>query len=626
VFWLLAVIPGFGQHNQDQEGYSNRITYTDTTFTKDTVPIEIDDRLLFDSRQFYDSIRTKAAQHKWFKRLHDYLIVETPTPEVFEEPKIDEFYNPYTEYKGKIIDSIEIRQVDVFGPTLSDTSNQTQQWYKQFGNFVHFPTNKRIIRENLLFAVRDSIDPALLLDNERILRKLRFIKDARIIVESVPGEPEKVKLFVLTQDLWSKGFNINMNSINAGQIELYDNNIFGIGHKLQGNIIFDYLRQGNPGIEAFYNISNFKGTFIDSRFYLLYSFETNRYGVELNRNFYSYKTKYIGGLQMYQTKTTDDIEKRDTTLSDIDLNFVEHDFWFGYAFPVTPKNGIFKKRTHLVLSARYANDRFIDGPKVNERYNYKYHDNYMFLGQLSYSRENFYESRMIYGFGRTEDIPVGDLYSLIFGWEADQFFQRWYAGTTIRHGHFFNNFGYLSSSMDIGGFIYENGFEQGAINFQAKYISKLFTVDGMQMRQFFDLHYQRGINRFKEERLEFDQYSDMRGYDNPSLYGKKKLVLRSETVGFSSLFYYGFRFAFFGFFDCGFIGSSGDFVLNNPIQTGFGLGMRMRNENLVFKTFQIRLGFYPSLSNGDNFLFYISGEKSLKPHRYTPGKPSKVEF
>jgi hypothetical protein len=245
---------------------------------------------------------------------------------------------------------------------------------------------------------------------------------------------------------------------------------------------------------------------------------------------------------------------------------------------------------------------------------------------VSYSRENFYESRLIYGFGKTEDIPVGDLITYTFGWEADEFFKRYYSGLQIKHGHFFNNFGYLSSSLNVGGFFYEKRFEQGAIGFQAKYISKLLYVKDYRIRQFFDLQYKRGINRFPEEYLEFDKYTDIRGYDNDAIHGKQKVVLRSETVAFSNLFYYGFRFAFFGFLDVGFLGASDRFVLNNPIQPGFGFGVRMRNENLVFKTFQIRLGFYPSLSNGDNFLFYLSGEKTLQPHRYTPGAPSKVQY
>jgi len=626
ILCFFFVILTHGQTASETDTLSNSLSYTDSSFTNDTITFHPDDEILSTSRNLFDTIRKKAAKYKWTKKLHDMLIVENKQEEAFEKREIDQVFNPFRKYSGRIIDSIRIRRLEVFGPSLSDTAHETQQWYKDFGNYIHFPTNKSIIRENLLFSAHDSIDPTLLADNERIIRNLRFIKDARIIVEEVPGNPEKVYLTVLTQDQWSKGFNVDMNSINAGEIELYDNNIFGIGHKFQGNIIFDYLKRGNPGIESFYKVTNFRGTFINGRIYYMNSFETNRYGIELDRGFYSYKTRYVGGFKIYKTNTENNIEKIDTTLNNVDLNYVEHDVWFGRAFRLPAKKGIFKKRTRLVLSARYDRERFIEGPEVTERYNYKYHDNYMFLGSISFSRQNFYESELIYGYGKTEDIPVGDLFTYTFGWEADQFFKRYYSGIEVKHGHFFNSFGYLSSSLNVGGFIYQNDFEQGTLDFQAKYISKLLYVKDYRVRQFFNLHYTRGINRFSEDYLEFDSYTDMRGYDNPDLHGKKKLVFRSETVAFSDLYYYGFRFAFFGFLDMGFIGSSNNFILNNPIQPGFGIGLRMRNENLVFKTFQIRLGFYPSLSNGDNFLFYISGEKSLEPHRYTPDAPSKVTY
>jgi len=627
LFFFFIILPeAYSQTHARNDSTSNKISYTDSSFTDDTIRVTADDEMLLNSDRLYDTIRKKAARYSWTKKIHDLLVAGDHKKKSFENREIDEIFNPFEKHNGKVIDSIIIKQLQVFGPSLTDTSYQNEFWYKEFGNFVHFPTNKSIIRENLLFSERDSIDPALLADNERILRSLRFIKDARIVVEEVPGKPGKVHLTVLTQDLWSKGFNVDLNSINAGQIELWDNNIFGIGHKLQGNIIFDYLKTGNPGIETFYNISNFQGTFIKSNFYYLNSFDTKRYGFEVQRDLFSYKTRYIGGLRVFKTETKENIQRKDTVLADVSLDFVNHDFWLGHSFSLSSENPMFKKRTRLVLAGRYIRNRFFDGPYVNERYNYAYHNNHTFLGSISFSRENFYESELIYDYGKTEDIPVGDLFTYTFGWEADEFFKRFYSGVRVKHGHFFDNFGYLSSSIGVGGFLYEQQIEQGVIDYQAKYISRLWHLSNLRIRQFFDIHYKRGIERFPEERLRFDRVVDMRGFDNQSLYGNKKLVLRSETVAFSGMYYYGFRFAFFGFFDCGFIGSANKFILNNQLQPGFGIGMRMRNENLVFKTFQIRLSFYPTLSNGDNFLFYISGERSLKSHRYIPSAPSEIEF
>jgi hypothetical protein len=126
--------------------------------------------------------------------------------------------------------------------------------------------------------------------------------------------------------------------------------------------------------------------------------------------------------------------------------------------------------------------------------------------------------------------------------------------------------------------------------------------------------------------LRLDKFKDIRGFPNTGIYGNKKLVLKSETVGFTNIYYYGFRLAFYGFCDLGFLGPSDKFIFQNRVQTGFGIGMRFRNENFVFNTFQIRLGYYPSLTHQNSFLVNLSGEKSLKPMRYTPEPPQVIDF
>ena len=287
---------------------------------------------------------------------------------------------------------------------------------------------------------------------------------------------------------------------------------------------------------------------------------------------------------------------------------------------------MFQERNRLVISARYNLNRFIEGPEISERYNYQYHDNYVFLGNISFSRQNFYKSSLIYGFGRTEDIPVGDLIGYTFGWEVDEYFQRFYSGVTIKRGDFFTDFGYLSNSVNIGGFYYEKDFEQGVLDLKSKYISKLFYLGDLKLRQFVDINYKYGIDRFPDEKISFHPVADIRGYKNGDLLGDKKLVLKLETVGFTDMFYYGFRFAFYGFVDLGFIGPESRIIFDNPVQSGFGLGMRIRNENLVFNTLQVRLGYYPDLSYGNRWLFRMSGEKTLAPFRYTPSAPGLVEY
>jgi hypothetical protein len=631
VFWLLSLSGLQAQHGENQEehrrsGDEYNLYYSDSLMIGDSVVFRVDQQSYKNTREFYDSLRNKAQRSRLTRILYDFMVVGEDQEVLSRGDQVDEKANPYRVYGGRPIRNIYIRQLDVFDGLLKDSAQEGDNWYKEVGSWIHIPTHESIIRENLLFRPGDTLDPSLLRDNGRVLRNLQHIKDARFIVQPAEGASDSVDVVVLTQDLWSKGFDVNMESINSGGIELFDNNFMGLGHRFQTNFMFDYFKKSNPGIETSYKVNNIRGSFIDGRLYYMNAFESNRYGFELNRDFYSYKTRMVGGASVFRTKTQRTIVQQDTIFRQTPLNYINHDLWLGYAFQLPSANGFFQERNRLVLSSRYRNDRYYDHPAVTERYNYRFHDNQLFLGKISFSRENFYKSALVYGFGRTEDIPVGDLVSYTFGWEEDQFFSRFYSGIDIRHGEFIRNFGYLSGGLQAGGFLYDQNIEQGVLRLQSQYISKLISWKQLKLRQFFQVDYTIGLNRFPEESLGFDRRQDIRGFLADDIYGNEKLILKAETVGFTDIYYYGFRVALYGFCDIGFLGSEKNFIFDNPMKSGFGLGLRLRNENFVFNTFQIRLGFYPSLTAREAFMFNLSGEKNLSPTRYTPAAPQVVDF
>ena len=601
------------------------IYYPDSLFSEDSITFKIDKDSYESSKSFFDTLQKKAKQSSLTHKIYNLLIVNDKK-QARQNTSIDEYSTPYEQYSGKPINRIYLRQLDVFGSSITDTSMEADQWYKEMGNWIHMPTHKSIIQENLLFSPGDTLDPSLLRDNGRVLRDLQYLKDARLIVQPSGPRGDSVDVVVITQDVWAKGFDVNLGSINSGEVQLFDNNFLGLGHKIQTNIQFDYFKKSNPGVEASYNLNNIRGSFINGRLYFLDAFETRRYGLQFSRDFYSYRTRLAGGGKVYKTNTIRNIVQEDTTFNQVNLDYINHDLWMGYAFPLNWGDNFFRDRNRLIFSARYRNDRFFEGPVITKRYNYQFHDNQMLLGKVSLSRENYYKSSLIYGFGRTEDIPVGDLISYTFGWEMDEFFRRFYSGANFRHGEFINNFGYLSMEVGAGGFLYRRNIEQGKIHFRTNYISKLFHTENMKLRQFFELNYSTGFERFPEETLKLDKLRDIRGFPNPDLYGNKKLVFRSETVGFTNIYYYGFRLALYGFCDIGFLGPSKQFIFQNSLQSGFGLGVRLRNENFVFNTFQIRLGYYPSIHHANSLLINVSGEKTLRPMRYTPNPPHIIDF
>ncbi|MGM0408517.1 MAG: hypothetical protein ACQERU_11075, partial [Bacteroidota bacterium] len=585
---ILLIIPALS--NGQRENYisdsKNNHLKKDSSLihTNDTIRQEQKIR----SEQFYDTLKLKASKNKYTRAALDLILVQEPDKGLFigEESIRKERY--FKLYEGKKIRSIEIIKLDVFGPGLNDTISRTLNWIQKAGNNSHVKTRDFIIKNNLLVSEGDTIDATLLSDNERLFRDLDYIKDATIQIAEIPGEDNFVDLLIITKDVYSAGFYVDLWDINSGSVEIYENNLAGIGHKIQGKWLIDPFESPPTGYEFNYKINNIGNTFIKSQLQYYKAFSTEKFGILITRPFFSYNTKWAGHLGVSQTSTLKNIKKIDTTLTDVRLNYATQDLWISRSFILKNKNSQYANRTRLVIGARYINNTFYKGPEVRERYNFDYHDNQIFLASLAFSRQRFYTSNLVYGFGKTEDIPIGTLIQVNGGFEKDEFFNRPYAGLILASGIYNNKIGYLNLKSEFGGLYYEDKIEQGVFKLNAKAISNIHYFKHLKLREFLSINYTRGINRFTDEKVYFNSTSDIWGFSSDNLYGLKRLSFNSELVAFTNLYIYNFRFVFFGFGDIGFIGPENKSVFRNQLYSGVGLGVRVRNENLVFKTFQIK--------------------------------------
>ena len=66
----------------------------------------------------------------------------------------------------------------------------------------------------------------------------------------------------------------------------------------------------------------------------------------------------------------------------------------------------------------------------------------------------------------------------------------------------------------------------------------------------------------------------------------------------------GFRVAFLTFANLGLVSYPERSLLAGPLYQGYGLGFRLRNENLTFNSLQIRFTYYPNLPNNAAALRY----------------------
>ncbi len=571
---------------------------------------------------FYDSLAMKASRHKVTKWLYNWVIC-TENQTVNGDLSSYEYYKTF---ENKTIGSISIKSLDVFGPDFTDTAKITNIWLEKWANKLHSKSNLYVIRKNLWIKEGQELDPDLIMDNERLLRSLPYLKDVRIIIKPHPFNNNMVDILILTKDVFSLGISGNIGSINKGEIGIYDKNILGVGHEIGTKLIAHTDLTPHIGFEAYYAINNVKGGFFD--FSAGYTNTYLREGMffSFERDFLRPQSVYAGGLTFLRSFRSDRINLSDHVLIDYPLDYLFLDTWYGRRLKrATNPND---SRFQINISGRVRYTSFYDRPQPDNDGNQFFANSTFYLGSLSFSRRSYVRDYLIYSYGITEDIPKGYLHELVFGYDHNEFGDRWYSHLYLSTGNLFKNKPfYFFTSFGLGTFWKPDGAEQGMADLKINYISPLFQVWRNQSRQFIKLNYTLGINRFEIEDLLLRNSDGIRGFGSRIGKGKQRLTLNVENVFFQKRSILNFQTAFFSFFDAGIVGPANESIFKQSYYAGLGLGLRIRNENLIFKTIQIRLAYYPNHPSDVSSIGFILDEVSKNRfYSFQPRGPEPLSF
>jgi hypothetical protein len=563
---------------------------------------------------FMDSIREKASRNKFTRRLYEIVVA---APDSAEHRNVSgESEIPYSGFTGNIIRRVEIRRLNVFGADVDQPGEYRPYPGQKILNKTHVNTNERIIRNYLLFSSGDTLSPILLSDNERILRELSFIDDARINV--IPVSKNEVDIIVVTKDVYSLGGSYSPDGLESGVVTVFDNNFIGMGHELGIKVPYNSNKpELSPGFGIHYLMDNIASSFINMNVFWHNDLGDRSYGIDIERRLFSYETKYAGGISVRN------VHRRlalDTLTVPNGLKYNLQDYWISRSFLIERESV-----TRFIIGARYTNNNVYDRPEIlPDSYHYlqKYR---LYLASVTYSRQKYYKANLVYGYGRTEDIPYGGAITVTAGREINEFKLRNYAASQVSFGKSFEKFGYLHASAGLGSFMNKDRTEQGIFSAGVKYFSPLIPIGRSMIRNFMRINYTRGFNRNLDEHLRYYTDGGFSGYRNDSVQGARRATLNLESVVFSPLNVAGFRFAFFGFADLSSLAETGQSIAHGTILSGIGLGIRVRNDNLVFKTFQIRLGFFPDPPANSRINYVtISGENPARFDNFEPGEPSMI--
>jgi hypothetical protein len=561
--------------------------------------------------------RSKIFFHNIFKQVKDAVTVakkDSSASATVLNTKGETYFNSY---HGKVIRHIITKELG-FEKTFTDTSSKIKYFGSKVLNALHTDTKSWVIRSNLFFRENSVLNAYLMADNERYLRSLKFIQDARILVDSVSGSNDSVDVQIITKDLFTITGILDVNGIKRVRTRIAENNLMGMGQGLQYTALFDRSRRPFYGYELLYSKNSIANTLINGTIgYTLINTgrsngteEEKAFYIRLERPLVSPYSKLAGGLEVSYNHSENYYNKPDSQFYNYRYNL--YDVWGGYNLGVTKllkSNNKIRDRSFFAL--RYLRNNFVELPfQVGDKFDPLYNTRNAVLAELTLFRQDFYKTNYIYGFGTTEDIPYGFNIALTGGWYQQLFLKRAYAGINANYFIVTHRGEFMQYIVQTGGFR-NHKWEDASVLLGANMFSKLYYYKNWKIREHIKFSYTQQFNRVTFEPLKIDNPYGLEYFSSDSLWGQRRATLYAETVVFLKRKVLGFQIAPFAFADLSLLTPEKAVLNKSDLYSGLGGGIRTRNENLIFGTIQLKMTYFPRRGDRNN-VFKISVQSNLR--------------
>ena len=504
-------------------------------------------------------------------------------------------------YAGKRINSITIEQHN-FSTSIDSKESNLKSFFTKLGNQLYSNSNTRAIRENLFFNEWNIFDPSIIAYNEKWLRDLNYIQDAKITAIITPYDTNQVDLIVVTKDLFNYGGEVLINNNNAYSAKINNINFLGTGNGVQLVQNFDIERTPKSGWGYDIGLSNLLGSFISVNAGM------NQYGNNLANNDLSARKNYIsiqrpilhpnskwlGGMEYLETVNENVFPAKWDSIFDQQLNYnLKHkDIWVGYQL-TKQKKRININEYRQFIQYRHLENNFKERPID---YLLQLDRNYQNLKAdfISYTlvKQSVYRTRYLYGLGRYEDLPIGQSLTWTTGRSQIEKDRSTYLGFKFEQHKLLKNENYNHIIVNIASSYINKSLQDIRFLSSLEQFGKLkYLNNGFGYRQILNLSYTQTLNNKYNEALRINSIYGIPQLNKEQIKGGTRISGNWETVLYNNRPILGFKSAPFVFGNITYIRTMGDPMLKGDIFTALGSGIRVRNENLVFGTIELK-GFY----------------------------------
>ncbi|GAC1421998.1 MAG: hypothetical protein NVSMB67_18160 [Flavisolibacter sp.] len=517
---------------------------------------------------------------------------------------------PFQPFNNRIIHKIIIQSVD-FNVSGPDSARKIVQQLTALASSLHHKTRSYVINNNLFFKENQLLSPYLLGNNERHLRDLPFLQEARIVVEPLAGSTDSVDVIIITKDVFSIGGSLDIRSSQSVAAQVKEDNFGGWGDRLLGQTLYDQHRNTRFGYGVEYIKRNIAGSFIDGDFgFLTYNSAFNSGRNEEEASYIRFIKPLVNpymlwtygvAAEMHSTKNMYNIDS--TYQNSIRYKYQLTDAWGGLNLSTKHISAVNEfARIRWLLGLRLLDQKFLTKPGLYQgKYFYAYADIRALLSSISLFKFNFYKTSYIYGFGRKEDVPEGLEATFTTGWTQKNSRDRPYLGFNFQRYFFTKREAYFNYTLRAGGYLYKKQLEDINVLGSIDYFSRIHQMTKRwKQREFLNASITRQFNTLLDGPLFLESTYGLPDFKNNYFGGNIRATVKAESVFFSPWSVLLFKFAPFIF------GSTTFFHLNNPyglpdlnankskIISAVGGGIRTRNESLIFGTIELRLVYFPT--------------------------------
>jgi hypothetical protein len=537
--------------------------------------------------------------------------------------------------EGKRIHSIHIehKHFGTFG--FSDT-NYKQSTITRFANSLHNFTKENTIQKNLFFHENEYMNPLVIAYNEKWLRDLPFIQDARIVAFPLMNDSNSVDLYVVTKDIFPFGASLQFKNIDAYDASITVENINDMGNAFTVFHNFDVNRKEKAGIGVNYISRNILGSFMDinigantlEKNYANYENSASSLYIKGNLPLLTPLSKWTGGFEWsisnnkneFPDKWSDSLYK-----NSLQYRLAHFDSWIGYQLFRKTWNYSNDVNRHFV-QFRYLQNDFKSRP---ENYLDQIDKNYQNLNAylLSYTvfNQKIIRTQYLYGFGRNEDLPTGKSLTITTGKYKRETSDLPYLGIQLESYKLLNNEGFRHALISSGGSYIDKQLVDFKFLASIEQISRLHYLEsGYKYRSILNISFAETLKNKFNDALLINSIYGIPQLSKERIKGGTRISANWESIWYNSRSFYGFRQSPFAFANITYIRTVGDPIANGDIYSAIGGGSRIRNENLIFGTVEIK-GFYFPRTNLQLSPWNVSVTTNLK-FKYNSNLLSKPDF